>query len=78
MEEMKKLSIETVKSRMEESYQLVWVDYRDNLNGQQALIQKCLQEKSDTPLWEKEDGYSIKHVYGVCNSFFGNALKIVA
>lgn len=54
MEEMKKLSIETVKNRMEESYQLVWVDYRDNLNGQQALIQKCLQEKSDTPLWEKE------------------------
>ena len=33
MEEMKKLSIETVKSWMEESYQLVWVDYRDNLNG---------------------------------------------
>lgn len=55
MEEMKKLSIETVKNRMEESYQLVWVDYRDNLNGQQALIQKCLQEKSATPLWEKED-----------------------
>ncbi|MFS2717024.1 hypothetical protein AAH068_19140 [Bacteroides uniformis] len=70
MEEMKKLSIETVKSWMEESYQLVWVDYRDNLNGQQDLIQKCLREKSDTPLLEKVNEWYEETEWEAVNNVF--------
>lgn len=53
MEETKKLSIDTVKSKMQNTYQLIWVDVRDNLDERHALIQKCLQEKSEVPLWEE-------------------------
>lgn len=53
MKETKKLSIEIVKSHMKETYRLIWIDYRDNLDEKHALIQKCLQEKSEYPLWEE-------------------------
>lgn len=70
MQDVKKLNLETIKSWMEESYQLIWVDYRDNLNGQQALIQKCLQEKSDTPLWEKVNEWYEETEWQATNEIF--------
>lgn len=70
MEEIKKLSIETVKSRMEESYRLAWTDYRDNLNGHHALIQKCLQEKSGTPLWEEVHAWYEEAEWQAANGIF--------
>ena len=33
MEKQEKLTMEFVKSLMDESYTLVWVDYRDNLDN---------------------------------------------
>ena len=44
-----------VKSLMEPSYTLVWVDYRDNLDNCRDTIQKCLEERNSESLWEKED-----------------------
>ena len=51
------LTMEFVKSLMDESYTLAWVDYRDNFNDDYALIQKCLNEKSPESLWESIDGW---------------------
>lgn len=45
--------MELVKSLMEESYTLVWTDYRDNLDGNRGLLQECLNKRSPEPLWEK-------------------------
>lgn len=42
----KKLTMELVKSLMEESYTLVWTDYRDNLDGNRGLLQECLNKRS--------------------------------
>ena len=49
--------MEFVKSLMDESYTLAWVDYRDSFNDNYALIQKCLNEKSPESLWESIDGW---------------------
>ncbi len=49
--------MELVKSLMEDSYTLAWVDYRDNFNADYTLIQKCLNEKSPESLWENIDGW---------------------
>lgn len=70
MEEIKKLDLETVKSRMEESYRLVWVDYRESFDGQHALIQKCLEEKSDIPLWEKVNEWYEETEWSATNEIF--------
>ena len=51
------LTIEFVKSLMDESYTLAWVDYRDSFNDNYALIQKCLNENSPESLWESIDGW---------------------
>ena len=51
----KKLTMELVKSLMEESYTLVWTDYRDNLDGNRGLLQECLNKRSPEPLWEKAE-----------------------
>ena len=51
------LTMEFVKSLMDESYTLAWVDYRDSFNDNYALIQKCLNEKSPESLWESIDGW---------------------
>ena len=55
MEEQEKLTMELVKSLMDKSYTLVWVDYNDNLDNCRDTIQKCLEERSCESLWEKVD-----------------------
>ena len=55
MEKQEKLTMEFVKSLMDESYTLVWVDYRDNLDNSLDTIRKCLKEGSSESLWEKVD-----------------------
>ena len=44
MEKQEKLTMEFVKSLMDESYTLVWVDYRDNLDNS---LDTCLLYTSD-------------------------------
>ena len=55
MKEQKKLTMELVKSLMDESYTLVWTDYNDNLDNRLDLIHECLASKSQEKLWEKAD-----------------------
>ena len=55
MKEQKKLTMELVKSLMDESYTLVWTDYNDNLDNYLDLIHECLASKSQEKLWEKTD-----------------------
>lgn len=55
MEEQERLTMEFVKSLMDKSYTLVWVDYNDNLDNCRDTIQKCLEERSCESLWEKVD-----------------------
>ena len=57
MEEQKTLTLDFVKSLMEQSYTLVWTDYRDNLDNQHNLIQQCLDKRNDNSLWEKVDDW---------------------
>lgn len=51
----KKLTMELVKSLMEESYTLLWTDYQDNLDGNRGLLQECQDKRSPEPLWEKAE-----------------------
>ena len=55
MEEQERLTMEFVRSLMDKSYTLVWVDYNDNLDNCRDTIQKCLEERSCESLWEKVD-----------------------
>lgn len=55
MKGQEKLTMDFVKSLMEPSYTLVWVDYRDNLDNCRDTIQKCLEERNSESLWEKVD-----------------------
>lgn len=55
MEEQEILTMELVKSLMDKSYTLVWVDYNDNLDNCRDTIQKCLEERSCESLREKVD-----------------------
>lgn len=57
MEEQKTLTLDFVKSLMEQSYTLVWTDYNDNLDNQHNLIQQCLDKRNDDSLWEKVDDW---------------------
>ena len=51
MEEQERLTMEFVKSLMDKSYTLVWVDYNDNLDNCRDTIQKCLEERSCGRKW---------------------------
>ena len=53
MDEQQKLDLNFVKSLMEESYTLVWVDGRDNLDGHHDLIGRCMNEHSACALWDE-------------------------
>ena len=55
MKGQEKLTMDFVKSLMEPSYTLVWVDYRDNLDNCQDTIQKCLAKRNSESLWDKVD-----------------------
>ncbi len=57
MEEQKTLTLDFVKSLMEQSYTLVWTDYNDNLDNHHNLIQQCLDKRNDDSLWEKVDDW---------------------
>ena len=53
MEEQKTLTLDFVKSLMEQSYTLVWTDYNDNLDNHLDVIRKCLDRRNCDCLWEK-------------------------
>ena len=55
MKGQEKLTMDFVKSLMEPSYTLVWVDYRDNLDNCRDTIQKCLAKRNSESLWDKVD-----------------------
>ena len=44
--ENKELTMDFIKSVMEDSYTLVWVNYDDNLNENFDVIETCMKEKS--------------------------------
>ncbi len=55
MEEQKTLTLDFVKSLMEQSYTLLWTDYNDNLDNHLDIIRRCLEKQNCDCLWEKVD-----------------------
>ena len=55
MEEQKTLTLDFVKSLMEQSYTLVWTDYNDNLDNHLDIIRQCLDKRNYECLWENTD-----------------------
>lgn len=55
MEEQKTLTLDFVKSLMEQSYTLVWMDYNDNLDNHLDIIRQCLDKRNCECLWENTD-----------------------
>lgn len=55
MEEQRTLTLDFVKSLMEQSYTLVWTDYNDNLDNHLDIIRKCLEKQNCECLWEEVD-----------------------
>lgn len=55
MEEQKTLTLDFVKSLMEQSYTLVWTDYNDNLDNHLDIIRQCLDNRKHECLWENTD-----------------------
>lgn len=55
MEEQETLTLDFVKSLMEQSYTLVWTDYNDNLDNHLDIIRKCLEKQNCECLWEEVD-----------------------
>ncbi len=46
-----KLTMDFIRSLMEDSYTLVWVNYDDNLNENLDVIETCMKEKKcDDPV----------------------------
>lgn len=41
----KELTMDFIRSVMEDSYTLVWVNYDDNLNENLDVIETCMKEK---------------------------------
>lgn len=50
-----RLTMDFIKSLMEDSYTLVLVDCRDNLDDSHNLIRKCLDSRSCEHLWDMTD-----------------------
>ena len=46
-----------IRSVMEDSYTLVWVNYDDNLNENLDVIETCMKEKSAMALYDKTDDW---------------------
>ena len=57
METLKPLSMGIVKGKMEGSYCLIYVDYRDSLYENMEVVARCLREKSADHLYESFDGW---------------------
>lgn len=53
----KKIDLDVVKSNMDDSYQLIYVNWQDNLNAHLDLFRKCLDQKSGEPLDDFFDMY---------------------
>lgn len=53
MEEQKTLTLDFVKSLMEQSYTLLWTDYNDNLDNHLDVIRRCLDKQNCDYLFEK-------------------------
>ena len=51
--ENKELTMDFIRSVMEDSYTLVWVNYDDNLNENLDVIETCMKEKSAMTLYDK-------------------------
>lgn len=63
MEEQKTLTLDFVKSLMEQSYTLLWTDYNDNLDNHLDVIRNCLDKRNCESLWEKvDDGIVMRNV----------------
>ncbi len=59
-QQRKDIDLEGVKSRMDGSYNLISVDWRDNLNEHTTIIMECLEKRSAGPL------------HGFFDTYFGN------
>ena len=69
MEEQRTLTLDFVKSLMEQSYTLVWTDYNDNLDNHLDIIQDCLNKRSCESLEEKVyNWYSESEWTAVCEA----------
>lgn len=53
--EGKELTMDYIKSVMEDSYTLVWVDYCDNPDDNLDVIEECLRDKCAMTLYNKAD-----------------------
>jgi hypothetical protein len=53
----KKIDLELVKSYMDDSYQLIRVNRRDNLNDNPGIIGECVEKSGADPLYDFFDGY---------------------
>lgn len=49
------MTMELVKSLMDDSYVLAWADSSENLAGQLELIQECLNDRNSYKLMERVD-----------------------
>ncbi len=53
----KELTMDFIRSVMDDSYTLVWVNYDDNLNENLDVIETCMKEKSAMTLYDKTDDW---------------------
>lgn len=60
MEEKKTLTLDFVKSLMEQSYTLVWTDYNESLDNHLDIIRKCLEKQNCEYLWEEVDKWYLE------------------
>ncbi len=51
------LTMDFIRSLMEPSYTLVWVDHDDNLDNNLDVIEKCLDERKPDTLYDRIDGW---------------------
>lgn len=49
----KRLNMKAVKSFVEKTYSLIYVDYQDSFDNHLDLLQKCLKDQTADPIYEK-------------------------
>lgn len=73
-----RLTMDFIKSLMKDSYTLVWVDCRDNLDDSRDLIWKCLDSRSCEHLWDMTDRwYSDTECAAICEIVAGLKEKCI-
>jgi hypothetical protein len=55
MEQKKEIDMNMVTGLMDETYSLIYVDYRENLEGSLDTVAKCLEAKNSDTLFERVD-----------------------